>query len=255
MPELPDVEIFKRYLDSTALHQTIARTSVRDAGILGAVSAAKLQRALKNRRTSSTRRHGKFLFLSLDQKQWLVFHFGMTGFLRYFKNTADAPLHTRMLIAFKNGYHLAYDCTRKLGTVDLVDSTESFIEQRKLGPDALDPKLDLAAFRELLAQAHSGIKSTLMNQKRIAGIGNVYSDEILFQAGIHPASKCQRLNKAAQKQLHRAMTHTLTKAVDYRADPQRFPDSYLLPHRTGDGKCPRCGRKLRRKTISSRSAY
>lgn len=255
MPELPDVEVFKRYLDVTALHQAIAKTSVRDPDILGAVSAAKLQRVLKNERYTSSRRHGKYLFVAMGKRSSLVLHFGMTGFLKYFKNASDAPSHTRLLIEFKNGYHLAYDCMRKLGEVELVDSVEEFIKRRELGPDALDPRLDLAAFRGILGQARGGVKSTLMNQKRIAGIGNVYSDEILFHAGIHPASRSDRLDNHAEKQLHRAMKHTLQKAIDYQADPRRFPGSYLLPHRVGDRKCPRCGRKLRQKKISGRSAY
>lgn len=255
MPELPDVEVFKQSLDATALHQRIAKTSVPSPKVLRSGSAARLARALKGQQFRSSHRHGKFLFVALDRKRWLVFHFGMTGFLKYFKNAADAPSHTCVLIDFDSGDHLAYDSMRKLGAVHVTDSVEAFVQQRELGPDALDPRLDLAAFAAIMGQTRRTVKSALMNQRLIAGIGNIYSDEILSRAGIHPGRKSYRLGDAGLKRLHTAMKTVLRKAIECRVDPKRFPDSYLLPHRVGDGRCPRCGRKLKHKKFSGRTAY
>jgi formamidopyrimidine-DNA glycosylase len=255
MPELPDVEVFKQYLDATALHQRIAKTSITSRDILGKVSAATLERALKGQQFTSSHRHGKYLFVAIDGTGWLVLHFGMTGFLKYFKNPADAPPHTRVLIEFANGFHLAYDSTRKLGKVDLVNKVEEFVQERELGPDALDPAFDLLAFRKIISGTRGTVKSALMKQQLIAGIGNVYSDEILFRAGIHPQSRSNRLSEKTVERLFRTMKTTIQRAVEYRVDPDRFPNSYLLPHRKKGGRCPRCGQRLEQIRVSGRTAY
>jgi formamidopyrimidine-DNA glycosylase len=255
MPELPDVEIFKQYLDANALHRRIARTTVQSRDLLRNISATQLSRALRGKKFKSSHRHGKFLFVAVTDESWLVLHFGMTGFLKYFKNRADAPPHSRVLIGFTNGYHLAFDCKRKLGQVRLINSIDNFIQQRKLGPDALDARLDLPAFKKIMRDTGSAVKPALMNQKRIAGIGNVYSDEILFRAGIHPARTSAGLDDISLQTLYHAMRTTLQKVIEYGAEVERFPKSYLLPHRAGDGRCPRCGRNLKREKFSGRTAY
>ena len=130
MPELPDVEVFRQYMDSTSLHQKIADVSLKDKSLLGEASSRDLQVRLKDRKFQSTLRHGKYLFAETDEEDWLVLHFGMTGFLKYFKNDEQAPEHIRMLITFNNGYHLAYDCQRKLGLIDLTKDTEKFLEEK-----------------------------------------------------------------------------------------------------------------------------
>src|SRR6266540_4284881 len=97
MPELPDVETFKRYLDATSLHQRISSVDVRSAYLLKDVSARELVRQLKGRCFESSRRHGKHLFVRADGDLWLRLHFGMTGSLQYFKNDEQAPRHARVL--------------------------------------------------------------------------------------------------------------------------------------------------------------
>src|SRR5439155_16813561 len=106
MPELPDVETFKRYLRATSLHQRIVDVDVRSAYVLKRVSGRELARRLKGRSFESTRRHGKHLFVRTDGNIWLRLHFGMTGSLRYFKGEKKAPPHTRVLFIFENRYRL-----------------------------------------------------------------------------------------------------------------------------------------------------
>jgi formamidopyrimidine-DNA glycosylase len=146
MPELPDVEVFKQYADSTSLHQKIGSVEVRNEKILGDVTARKLQGALKGRTLESTRRHGKQLFVELDDDSWLLLHFGMTGSLEYFEDVGRDPPHDRFLISFENGYHLALNDARMFGKVDLVEDPDRFIREQKLGPDPLE--LDADTFRE-----------------------------------------------------------------------------------------------------------
>jgi len=254
MPELPDVEVFKRYLDATALHKTITDVEVKSTRILDGVSASKLQKTLQGQQFQETHRHGKHLLVALDQGGvWLTLHFGMTGFLKYFKDMNTEPEHDRMLVSFDNGFHLAYVSQRKLGAVGLTDEVDNFIDEKELGPDALS--LDLEGFRQALQGRRGSIKSFLMNQKHVAGIGNVYSDEILFQSRLHPKSQVNKLNAATVKGLFEAMQDVLEKAIEAQADPKQFPSSFILPHRTPGGTCPRCQGKVKKITVSGRSGY
>ena len=255
MPELPDVETFKRYLEATALHQEISEVTVHAGRILEGISEKRLKSSLLGESFKSGRRHGKYLFAELGSSGWLVMHFGMTGYLKYLKRNDKKPDHEEVGIDFTNGYHLAYDCARKLGKISLTDDPEEFISEKGLGVDALDEELDLEAFQDLLGGTRSFIKSALMNQKLMAGIGNVYSDEILFQAGVYPRAKSKDLNRKLTENLFYSMKKVLTTAVDRKANPEDLPDSYIIPRRGANGTCPKCGAALRKITVSGRTGY
>lgn len=253
MPELPDVETFKRYLDATSLHQTIEEVKVSDRKVLGKVSARSLERRLKALKLRSSRRHGKHLLVETDGAPWLTLHFGMTGFLRYFKAMRKRPPYTRLLIGFSNGFHLAYVSMRMLGEVGLAEDPEAFVKDKRLGPDALG--LDPSALGRILRGSRASVKSLLMAQERIAGIGNIYSDEILFQAGLHPKTRAHKLGEGQVRKLSDKMQEVMRKAVACHADPERLPASYLLPRRHEGGLCPRCRKALEQAKISGRTAY
>ena len=253
MPELPDVETFKRYFDSTSLHQRINDVEVGNAYILKDISARELARRLKGRRFESTRRHGKHLFVRADGKLWLRLHFGMTGSLEYFKDDRQAPRHARVLFVFANNHRLAFDDQRQFGQIGLLRDVDEFLKKRALGADALD--LDLEEFKKILEKRRGAVKSILLNQRLIAGIGNIYADEILFRARMHPATEMSRLGNKGLGKLFRATRYILKKAIASKADVNKMPKSWLLPHRGKDGKCPRCGRKLRLARIGGRTAW
>lgn len=255
MPELPDVAVLQRYLDATALHQEIADVEVEDTDVLVGVSPGLLASRLRGCSFASTRRYGKYLFAGTDQGEWVAFHFGMTGFLKYYKREEAAPEHVRLLLEFANGYQLAYDCQRKFGMVGWTEDVDGFVEEKGMGPDPLASDLDLRQFRDRLHGRRGAIKPTLMNQKVLAGIGNVYSDEILFQAGVHPERKIPSLGDDEVEEIYRALVRVVAAAIDAQADPERLPRGYLLPHREEGAECPRCGGTLRKKTVSGRSAY
>jgi len=255
MPELPDIARFKKYLDATSLHQVIRRVVVHDHDVLEDVSAQRLRRTLQGRSLESTDRWGKFLFVELDEGPWVVMHFGMTGYLDYSEIAKQVPDHTRVTYQFEGGGRLVYVCQRKLGCVSLADDVQSFIRSRNMGPDGLDKRLDFEAFRQRLAGRRGAIKSALMNQQIVAGIGNIYSDEILFQAGVHPKRSVIELDDGELRSVHRALRKVLRKAVDRNGEIQRLPRSYFLPHREGDGLCPRCQRELDEAKVSGRTAH
>ncbi|HKB89209.1 MAG TPA: DNA-formamidopyrimidine glycosylase family protein [Opitutaceae bacterium] len=253
MPELPEVEIFKRYLDATSLHQRIDDVDVRNTYILKETSARELARRLKGRRFESSRRHGKHLFVRADGELWLRLHFGMTGSLQYFKNDEQAPRYARVLFVFANNHRLAFDDQRQFGQIGLLRDVDEFLKERELGPDA--PDLGLGEFRKIVGKHRGAVKSVLMNQRLISGIGNIYADEILFRARIHPATQIARLNDTALTKLFRATHYVLERAITARANTNQIPKSWLLPHRRKGRKCPRCGRRLESATIGGRTAW
>jgi formamidopyrimidine-DNA glycosylase len=256
MPELPDVEIFKQYLDATSLQKTIETADIKDKNMLKGVSGSELKERLQHNRFTSSHRHGKFLFAELDGAGWLVLHFGMTGYLRYFKKPEKDPAHDRLCIGFSNGYHLAYACQRKLGEIGFTVDPEKFTQERRMGPDAADPELNLASFKRILSRSRGSIKGALMNQNMIAGLGNVYVDEILFQAAVHPNAKVNGLKEESVATIFQVMREeVLPMAIERRADPSRFPGDYIVPHRKKDAHCPKCGKTLQRVKVSGRTTY
>lgn len=253
MPELPEVETFKRYLDATSLRQRITGVEVRDAYVLQDISARELAHGLKRRRFENTRRHGKHLFVRADDELWLRLHFGMTGSLHYFNGNEEPPKAARVLFHFAKNNRLAFDDQRKFGEIGLINNVDEFLRKRGIGPDALD--VSFSHFKSILQTHHCALKAILLNQKWIAGIGNLYADEILFRARMHPAIQARRLSDHDLTRLFRATRLILEKAIASRADADFIPKSWLLTHRGKQGKCPRCGRKLKSATVSGRTSW
>lgn len=253
MPELPEVETFKRYLDSTSLHQRITNVDVRDAYVLKRVSARQLARQLTRRRFESSHRHGKHLFVRARNELWLRLHFGMTGWLQYLKSDEETPTTARVLFNFANNRRLAFDDQRKFGEVELIKDVDEFLQRRGIGPDALD--VGLSQFKAILGKHRGAVKAILLNQQLIAGIGNLYADEILFRAHMHPATDAAGLSDKDLARLFRAMRYVLEKAIVLKTDFNRLPKSWLLPHRGKAGRCPRCGRALQSATIGGRTSW
>jgi formamidopyrimidine-DNA glycosylase len=253
MPELPEVETFRQYLDDTSLHQRIAGVEVRDAYVLQGVSARELARRLKSRRFENSCRRGKHLFVRTDDELWLRLHFGMTGSLQYLKGAEQPPKTARVIFHFTQKRRLAFDDQRKFGEIGLSRDVDEFLRKRGIGPDALD--ISLSQFKSILQTHRGAVKAILLNQKFIAGIGNLYADEILFRARIHPATEAGRLNGRDLARLFRATRHVLGKAIAWKADSDRLPKSWLLTHRGKQGKCPRCGRKLKSATVGGRTSW
>jgi formamidopyrimidine-DNA glycosylase len=254
MPELPDVEVFKQYVNATSLHQKIQTVPINETRVLIDISQQTLQRRLKGRKLQATARHGKHLFMQTGPNSWLRLHFGMTGFVRYYKRSSRQPKHVCLRLDFSNGYHLAYDSQRLLGQIGWTSDPDAFVQDHKLGPDALKD-LGWQAFKQLLSGKRGSIKSALMNQNTIAGVGNIYSDEILFQARIDPRTQVRNLENGRLKALYETMHQVLRDAIEYRADPQKFPGHFLTPCRDEGKRCPRCSGSLKKITISGRSSY
>ena len=255
MPELPDVENFKRYLDATALHERISGVHVADTRVLDGISRRKLAAALDGQELEETCRRGKMLYARISGGGWLSLHFGMTGYLDYFKETDTGRDHDRVLIEFDNGYHLAYVNRRLFGKVGLVEDIDDALSH--LGPDALE--ISRGDFLTLLDGRNGQIKSALMDQGFLAGMGNIYTDEALFQAGLHPKRKIADIDEDDRAELWRQMRHVLRVAIRAGAGREgiadRVPDSFLLPVRSGGADCPKgCG-AVRKIKAGGRAGY
>ena len=189
MPELPDVEQLKKFLVKTSLHQEIAAVEVFAARMTRKMDGPGLNTLLRGRRFEGGKRHGKYLFAALDDGGGgVVFHFGMDGYLLYLRAAEPGEDNARLAIHFSAGNRLTYNSWRMLGLIAPVDNLDEYLRSRKIGPDALDPAFDFGAFRNALSGKKSPVKVLLMDQHIVAGIGNIYADEILFQAGVHPCS-------------------------------------------------------------------
>lgn len=255
MPELPDVQVFKEYVDATSLRQRIDTVHLSELGLLQDVSGSTLRRRLRGERLVKTRRHGKHLFIEVGGGGWLRLHFGMTGDLKYYSDEDDALDHQRLVLDFEGGAHLGYRNMRKLGQIGWVSDPEDFIDEIGLGPDPLESDLDLRRFRERLAGRRGTIKGTLMNQSVLAGLGNVYTDEILFQSRLHPRARTDSLDEDTVEDLFRTMNEVLERSIAARAKPEDMPGHFLLPNRHADGECPECGRRLTTTEVSGRTTY
>ncbi|MFX0082607.1 MAG: Fpg/Nei family DNA glycosylase [Candidatus Hodarchaeota archaeon] len=251
MPELPEVETFKHYLDKTSLKQEISEIKVIDTRVLN-IDYSVLRESLLNKQFEYSIRHGKYLFVFLDPK-YLVFHFGMTGDLEYYNKQDSEPKFSKVIFHFKNGFNLAYISMRMFGRISMTDSIEDFIQLKKLGPDAY--KMSFEEFSGAIKRRSAILKNALLNQSFIAGIGNIYSDEILFRTKLNPRTKIDEINERKLEELFANTKEILRYGIEQEGDLSTYPKSFLIPHRKKDEKCPKCNNKIERFEISGRHGF
>ena len=251
MPELPEVEAFKLHFDETSLNKEITGTTIHDDYVLK-MDPEAFKQEMKGNTFHDSVRHGKNLFAQLDSEA-LLFHFGMSGTLEYFKESEKEPEYSKIIFDFQDRGFLSYISVRKLGKVKIIGEVSNYLEEKGLGPDALTVTSE--KFLEVMSTKRSFAKTALMDQETIAGIGNIYSDEILFQAGIHPKLKIGHLDTEQLKQLHRETKSVLQQAMDSLTSGKDLPENFIIPHRDEDDHCPRCGAGIQRVKISSRHGY
>jgi formamidopyrimidine-DNA glycosylase len=254
MPELPEVETYARYFARHALDQRIARVEVRDERILTDIRKETFARKLKGRSFSQVRRHGKHLFADAGAV-WLHLHFGMTGDLAYYRNVREEPRFARVVFGFDNGASLAFEDMRLFGLAELIDSPDGFIADRGLGPDPLDPSFTFARFEALLEKRRGAIKSLLMTQEIVAGMGNLYVDETLYQTAIHPQRAVDRLKRDERRAVFTSMRKILRESIARQERGADLPPSYLYHHREVGERCPKCCGTIRRAVVFGRTTY
>ncbi|MDZ7838883.1 MAG: DNA-formamidopyrimidine glycosylase family protein [Actinomycetota bacterium] len=222
-----------------------------DDYVLDGVSVQKLSSHITGHRFVSTSRHGKYMFAENDRGIFLVMHFGMTGRLEY-KHERKAPDYAKVIFNFKNG-SLYYISTRKLGKLTITPDRARFIRNKRLGPDALG--ISWSSFEQLFTGRKSKVKTTLLNQSLVAGIGNIYADEICFHARVSPRENLKNLGTGRIRRLYDCMLYVLNTAVEVDAEYRRLPDNWLIGRRKRESICPECGNFIQNIRIAGRGTY
>jgi formamidopyrimidine-DNA glycosylase len=253
MPELPEVESFRRYIDKTSLGKKIESAILASPNMLLQTKRNVLLKTLEGNSLAETFRHGKFLFIKLRNSGNLMLHFGLTGDLEFIKGGETPPSKFALRFHFEDDSDLYFTDTRKMGKIALVDDVQKFIEKRGYGVDAL--KIGEKEFIEKIKKKRVAIKTTLMDQKVVAGVGNEFSDEILYQMKIHPASVTTALSEKQLKAIHKSMLAILKEAVKTNASREKLDHYFFLENRKAGLICPVCKGKTAFQTIGGRSSY
>ena len=212
-----------------------------------------LIKALEHSSFKRTFRHGKYIFIEISKQSYLILHFGMTGYVRYFKDIQKKPSHTRLLIKFEDGYYLAIHNQRLFGKIGITNDIQKYLANKCVGHDAF--RIDFDTFMYLSQGKTSMVKTALMNQSFIAGIGNIYSDEILFQSGIHPKTRINQLNRDELQNMFLQMKSILTQAIKLNANINQYPKQFIIPQRVKNGKCPIGSEPLATIKVNGRTTY
>ncbi len=251
MPELPDVENYKIEAEK-AVGSAIRSIDITDKKFVD-LKKSDLDKYFIGKKIKDLKRQGKFLFLETEGGNAIAIHFGMTGTLEFDDSNQEVPRYAKCIFQLENDRRLVYSSRRKLGKVEIATDTEQYIHDRELGQDALE--ISKTGFIEALKKSRSSIKGFLTNQSVIAGIGNVYADEILFQSRIHPREQTKDLSDKQIGELYGKMKKVLEKAIEKQADVSRLPGSWLLPRRKEGEECPQCSGRVEKIKISGRNGY
>jgi formamidopyrimidine-DNA glycosylase len=281
MPELPEVETTVRGLRKTILGLTIkdvwTNLATKDKRQRDAVANTEyfkvFKKGVKNKKIKSIERQAKNILINLSDNKTILIHMKMTGHLLY--NNKDKFVHVIFSLSNKN--YLAFSDMRKFGKITLLNpegkgtsygagTKTSYLAH--LGPEPLDKNFNYKKLEERLRKKLNGkIKTVLMDQTIIAGIGNIYSDEILWQAGIHPERKVSKIKETEFKEIFKSMQKILLKSIKFGGDSMsdyinisgkkgKFQLHHEAYRRTGE-KCRKNGCKgiIKRKIINGRSAH
>lgn len=266
MPELPEVETIRRIIEPQIVGQTVLSVQVNHPQVIAYPDAASFEKELAGQAFQAMSRRGKFLTFHFESGDRLVLHLRMTGQLLV--TPADFPeeKHTHLVADMSGGSQIRYIDVRRFGRFWFfkVDEEDSVTGQDKLGIEPFSDELTGTYLREKLGTKKRPLKEMLHDQSIVAGISNIYSDEILFTAGIHPEQKCCDLSTRAWNRLARVIPEIIQWGID---SDTMTPDEYLV----GKGKeysnipdlkvygregkpCPRCGKPIKRLVIGGRSS-
>ena len=265
MPELPEVETIARTLEPAVCNRLIAGVELLYRPLLRRGGRKGLD-SLRGRRVLAVRRRGKMLIIEFEGARTLVFHLKMTGQFSLAVLGEERDKHTRLVVRFEDGVNeLRFRDVRKFGFMLCLegDPEAACTELACLGPEPL--QVGLTEFAAILGRRKGRIKSLLLNQTVVAGIGNIYADEMLFDARIHPETPASSLGKKAVERLYNSMKKILTLAIaekgstvqDYR-DAEGNAGNFQFFHRAYDRKgepCVTCGTPIRMTRIGGRSSH
>jgi formamidopyrimidine-DNA glycosylase len=259
MPEVPDLEAIRAFFNQRIVGESIERVDVLIPVVIR-VPRDDFVRLLTGDTLGEVHRYGKFLIFTLASGRVLVINPMLTGRFGYVEPASKRQGRTAFGLALSNGWEIRYADQRFMGRVYVVDhdKLDTLPQFAEMGPDVLAPELTEEAFRERLKKHNGQIKSILVNHKFVAGIGNAYSDEILWEARIHPYRKRTTLTDDELGALYRAIYSVLAwslpilaEKMNDRLDYTEWRD-HLRVHRRGGQACPRCGGMISEITAGQR---
>ena len=263
MPELPEVETVKNELLPYVIDRRINGVTLIWEGIVKEPSASEFCSRIIGQKITGITRRGKYLFVSLDSDDLLMLHLKMTGALIIGQDSTEPPKYTRAIIHLDNDTSIFFRDPRKFGLMRLIKDKNRIVG--KLGPEPLEDDFTPQLLAKLLAKRTAPIKALLRDQNLIAGIGNMYADEALFAAKIHPLRMGASLSEEEIERLHSVISQILWAAIGNKG---ASVDTYFRPDGTtgtahfefkvahGRGKtCPNCGTAIERITVRNRGTY
>jgi len=266
LPELPEVEIIRGQLEAALRGARIAACEVSLPRLVTHPTPTGYRRGLRGRRITAVRRRGKYLLLELEGGRELVLHLGMTGSLILAGRGEERPRHTHLVFHLHDGRDLLYVDPRTFGETALVRRGDyrPLRGLHGMGPEPLGSDFTPQRLASLL-KGRCRIKSALLDQSRVAGIGNIYADEMLHRAGINPLRRLDELSSGDVERLHRCMREVLREAIarggssvsDYvnlQGERGGFQNAHRVYRRAGE-KCSCCGEIIRRVRVSGRGSY
>jgi formamidopyrimidine-DNA glycosylase len=267
VPELPEVETVRTALAPVLEGRRIAAAEILDERLTRPEPAAAVAAELEDEEVAAVRRRGKYLLLELASGRTLAVHLRMTGSFRTAPPEALEPdPHRRALLVLDDGTLVAYRDVRRFGTWNLLGPAErgAYLAER-LGPEPLDGEFTAATLAALLASRRAPVKAVLLDQRSVAGIGNIYADEALWRARIHPATPARELEPTEVRALHRSVRSALRAGIarqgatlrDYRApsgEAGSMQDEFRVYGRAGL-PCPRCGFAVERTVLGGRGTW
>lgn len=266
MPELPEVETIRRIIEPQVVGRTILSAEIPNPQIIAYPEPNTFAERLTRRTISSMGRRGKFLWLELEGGDRVIFHLRMTGLPLVTPPGFPPEKHTHLLLHLSDGTQFRYIDPRRFGRFWYIrsDEQDAFTGMDKLGPEPNDPALTAEYLKSKLSKRRKPIKEMLHDQSIVAGIGNIYSDEILFAAKIYPGQLCSELTDDAWEELAATIPEIIAWGIDIE---KMTPEEYL----TGQGKeyrnaahlkaygcagkpCAGCGTPMERMTVGGRSS-
>ncbi len=261
MPELPEVETIKNELAPWVVGQSFTQVTIFDARLVHGGSAEEVSRGLIGQEVKRLERRGKYLIFHLSNGKSLIMHLRMTGVLLL--NPKGVDRYARAVFHFSNGHRLVFSDRRRLGLIWLVDDANTVV--CKLGPEPLDESFTPGILEQRLRRHHIPVKAALLDQCIVAGIGNMYADEALFAARIHPLRRADDLSLEEVQTLYHCIRRVLGAGIGSKG---ASVDTYVRPegelgtahsdfkvaHKGGE-PCPVCGSNIERCVVQNRGSY
>jgi formamidopyrimidine-DNA glycosylase len=268
MPELPEVELISRSLDSIVRGRTISSAKLVRERLAPDTTPAAFARHLRNTSINFIHRRGKHILVDLTGGKTLIVHLRMSGRFSVLPLETEDPKFTHAVFRFADGERLVFDDQRHFGLMKIVHTHELFEvkELRKLGPEPLSDEFSVAYLHEALRASRRNLKEFLIDQRRVCGLGNIYASEAMFAAGLHPQMLTYKVSKPRAARLHESIRAVLNEAISYAGrgpvDPENLEGNYFSGLGPGwfvydreKEPCRHCGEPIRRIKQGGRSTY